>query len=75
MTLSRAVRAVLILLVILTAAMLYPPLRLTALVLAGRSPVCPWANAVKAESNPKELIAAKDRILAASKVIATDGIY
>lgn len=57
------------------AAMLYPPIRLSALVLAGRSPVCPMSQAVKAEKNLEEQISAKDRILKASKLIAKDENY
>ena len=41
MNLSRVVKLVFVLIVIAIAVMLYPPLRLSALVLAGRSPVCP----------------------------------
>ena len=52
---------------------LYPPLRLSALVLAGRSPDCPLAQALKAEDNLGWMISTKDRILAASKLIEKDG--
>lgn len=50
----------------------YSPARLAALVLIGRSPVCPLANAVKSAGNAREQIAIKDRILAASKLIEKD---
>ncbi|MBC7927548.1 MAG: FkbM family methyltransferase [Bryobacteraceae bacterium] len=72
MTLSTVVRTLLAILVIAIAAMLYPPLRLSALVLAGRSPVCPLPQAVKAESNLQDQIETKDRILNASKMIGKD---
>jgi len=51
---------------------MYPPARLSALVLAGRSPECPLANAVRADQNLQDQIASKDRILKASKMIAKD---
>ncbi|HYO81134.1 MAG TPA: FkbM family methyltransferase, partial [Bryobacteraceae bacterium] len=73
MTLSGVVRAVLVLLGIVIAAMLYPPLRLSALVIAGRSPACPMSQAVKADSWKQRKIETKDRILAASKAAARDG--
>lgn len=75
MTLSRLVKAALVLIVLVIAAMLYPPLRLSALVLAGRSPACPLSQAVKAEANPKQQIEIKDRILAASKMISKDAQF
>jgi len=55
--------------------MLYPPLRLSALVLAGRSPVCPLSQAVHAEENQKRQIEIKDEILKASTVISKDDKY
>ncbi|MSV28045.1 MAG: FkbM family methyltransferase [Bryobacterales bacterium] len=48
------------------------PLRLAAIVLAGRSPVCPMANALRAEENLRTQIAYKDEILRASKKLETD---
>ena len=73
MTLSRVVKALLVLLAIAIAAMLYPPIRLSAIVLAGRSPSCPFSQAVKAEEFQRQKGVVKDRILAESKVIAEDG--
>jgi FkbM family methyltransferase len=67
------VKAVLVLLVVAIAAMLYPPVRLSALVLAGRSPDCSFSQAVRAEQWWSKKIETKDRILAASRQIATDG--
>lgn len=72
MLVSRLVKAVLLLLVVLIAAMLYPPIRLSALVLAGRSPACPLSEAVKAEKNLQQQIEIKDRILKASSKIGSD---
>ena len=51
---------------------LYPPARLAALVVAGRSPVCPFEQAIKSADNLKQQIAIKDRILEASKLLETD---
>jgi FkbM family methyltransferase len=50
----------------------YAPARLAALVLLGRSPVCPMANAVQAQSNLRRQIELKDKILAASKRLEKD---
>jgi FkbM family methyltransferase len=68
-------KVVLALLVIAIAAMLYPPLRLSALVLAGRSPVCPFGRAVRSEANMRDQIRIKDEILAASKMIGSDNEF
>jgi FkbM family methyltransferase len=73
--LSKLVKIALVLLVAAIAAMLYPPIRLSALVLAGRSPVCPFSKAVKSEANLQEQIRIKDEVLAASKVVNKDDRY
>jgi FkbM family methyltransferase len=72
-TLSRVVKTTLVLLALVIAAMLYPPVRLSALVLAGRSPDCSFSRAVRAEQWWTTKIETKDKILAESKQIATDG--
>jgi FkbM family methyltransferase len=59
-------------LLIVIAAMLYPPIRLSALVIAGRSPACPMSRAIKSEEFARKKTQLKDRILAESKVIARD---
>jgi FkbM family methyltransferase len=74
-TFSGIVKTVLVILVLGMAAMLYPPIRLSALVLAGRSPVCPLGRAIHAESSMKEQIETKDRILRASRMIGNDENY
>jgi FkbM family methyltransferase len=69
------VTRVLIVLLIGVAALAYfayPPFRLFALVIAGRSPQCPMARAVESQHHEKDLEAAKDRILAGSKIIEHD---
>lgn len=55
--------------------MLYPPLRLSALVLAGRSAGCPLSQAIHAEENQKRQIEIKDEILKSSKLIGKDDKY
>ena len=75
MNLSRFVKLIFVLIVMAIAVMLYPPLRLSALVLAGRSPVCPLSKAVHAEENQKRQIEIKDEILKASTVVSKDDKY
>ncbi len=51
----------------------YPPFRLLTLALAGRSPVCPVAMAVRSQANIDEQIAMKDRFLRASHLVREEG--
>jgi FkbM family methyltransferase len=51
----------------------YPPARLAAMVLTGRSPVCPSSNAIRAADTLPEQIRVKDRILEASKLLRKEG--
>jgi len=51
---------------------LYAPARLAALVLLGRSPVCPMARAIHSADELHMQIADKDRILYASKLLEKD---
>jgi FkbM family methyltransferase len=73
--LSRAVKLLFVIVLFAIAVMFSPPIRLSALVLAGRSPVCPLNKAVHAEENQKRQIEIKDEILKASKVINKDDKY
>ncbi|HWC00008.1 MAG TPA: FkbM family methyltransferase [Bryobacteraceae bacterium] len=50
----------------------YAPARLFALAAAGRSPVCPLENALKADENLRLQIRYKDQILSASRLIQKD---
>lgn len=50
----------------------YPPLRLAALVAAGRSPECPYPQAIRSADNLKQQIALKDSILNASRLVKKD---
>ena len=72
MKLSRVLVLAVLLFAFGAAYRYYPPLRLSLLVLTGRSPVCPYAQAVRAADNLRLQIAIKDRILYASKKLETD---
>ncbi len=50
----------------------YPPARLFALAIVGRSPQCPLADAMKAADNLKLQIRYNEEILHASKLLETD---
>ena len=50
----------------------YPPARLFALAVAGRSPACPIASAIQSAENVRLQILYKDEILRASKLVETD---
>lgn len=75
MSLSGIIKTVLGILVVLIVALLYPPIRLSGLVLAGRSPVCPLGQAVRSEENMRQQIEIKDKILHASRMIGKDDEY
>jgi len=59
---------------VLVAALVwfYPPARLFALAVGGRSPACPLASAVKSDQNLRLQIQYNDEILKASKLLETD---
>jgi FkbM family methyltransferase len=50
----------------------FPPFRLLTYVIAGRSPVCPLGEAIKADQNFQRQVAYKDQILNASKLLEQD---
>jgi len=54
------------------ATLAYPPARILALVLAGRSPHCPLQDALKSHTNQTLQIETKDRILLKSTIIQKD---
>jgi FkbM family methyltransferase len=58
--------------VVLGIALFYPPVRLFALVVAGRSPACPWKQAIRSDANLNDQIAYNAQIIKASKLLATD---
>jgi FkbM family methyltransferase len=67
---SRILLVFIILIAVAAAAYLaFPPFRLFALVVAGRSPVCPLSHAVDSRANLDEKTRIKDRILAGSHLI------
>lgn len=63
---------IVILLAGLALVWFYPPARLLALVAAGRSPVCPLANALKSDENLRLEIRYNNEILKASRLVETD---
>jgi FkbM family methyltransferase len=65
-------KLLLVLAAVIALVIFYPPARLSALVLSGRSPECPLAKAVKSDENLKTQIRYKDEILAASKLVQKD---
>jgi FkbM family methyltransferase len=70
---ARVIWLLLLLLVLAVFAYAYyPPFRLFAFAIAGRSPVCPLAEAVKADENLRRQVAYKDQILNASKLVEQD---
>lgn len=64
--------AVVLLLVLVAVVWFYPPARLRAISLLGRSPVCPYSRAIQVKDHERELMQAKDRILNASRLLARD---
>jgi len=56
----------------LSLAFWWAPVRLASLVLLGRSPHCPMQQAVKSYDHSVRLTRTKDRILEASRLVATD---
>jgi FkbM family methyltransferase len=58
--------------VLLSAGLLYPPVRLLALVVAGRSPSCPLKQAIRSEANLNDQISLNQKIIKASKHLETD---
>jgi FkbM family methyltransferase len=65
---------VLLVVVVLAGALIwfYPPVRLLAIYVVGRSPVCPLSNALKSDDNLRRQIAYNERILKTSKLLETD---
>jgi FkbM family methyltransferase len=59
-------------LVALGGLYLYAPARLAVLVAAGRSPDCPFSQAIRAEEELRRQVRLKDEILKASREVAQD---
>jgi len=60
---------------LLAAVAAWTPLRLGAYVVVGRSPHCPFPNAIRSGENLKDQVRVKDEILYASREIARDEHY
>ena len=56
-------------LALIAAYIWYPPARLMAKVVTGRSPVCPVKNALQVRSHVEQLGRVKDRILTSSHLV------
>jgi len=70
---SRIFRFLLIPVVLVVALLwFYPPARLFAFAIVGRSPECPVANAVKADENLRLQILYNDQMIKGSKLLETD---
>ena len=70
---SRILRFLLVLVLVVVALLwFYPPARLFAFAMVGRSPECPVANAVKADENLKLQILYNDQMIKGSKLLETD---
>jgi FkbM family methyltransferase len=70
---SRTLRLLLVpVIVVLALLYFYPPARLFAFAIAGRSPECPVANAIKADENLRLQILYNDQMIKGSKLLDTD---
>src|SRR5262245_31852284 len=69
---SKLIKIVLVLLILLIVCFVYDPARLGLLVMLGRSPVCPFPNAIRSAKELQMQIEYKDRILRASKLLQKD---
>ena len=70
---SRTLRFLLIPLIVIVALLwFYPPARLFAFAIVGRSPECPVASAVKADDNLRLQILYNDQMIKGSKLLETD---
>jgi len=71
--LSRVIWLIVLILILGAASYAYyAPFRYLTLVVAGRSPICPLDQALKASENLNRQVAYKDQILNASKLIQQD---
>ena len=70
--LSRLFLILLVLALLASAYAYYAPFRLMALVISGRSPVCPMGEALKADANLNQQVDLKDKILNASHLVDQD---
>ena len=68
----KIIRIAVIAVLILAAVYYWPPARLRAMVLLGRSPDCPMARAVQSDDELQQQIKIKDELLKNSKKLETD---
>jgi len=68
----RFMRVLLAVAIVAVLIWIYPPARLAALAVAGRSPACPIPNAIKADENLRLQIRYNEEIIKASKLLETD---
>jgi len=71
-TLSRLLKAAVLLVVLAGVLYFYAPARLAAYVLAGRSPHCPFSQAIQSADELRRQIRLKDEILNASREVEKD---
>jgi FkbM family methyltransferase len=69
---SKVVAGLILFLAVAGSSFLLAPVKLAALALLGRSPNCPFNRAVDSAAHRQRLTEAKDRILAASRLLETD---
>lgn len=73
MTWNRGARVALVAAVLAAAGVqFHEPIRLTFMVWRGRSPHCPWRQAIHSGVHTRLLTETKDRILAASRLVRAD---
>lgn len=70
--LSRLFLILIVFALLASAYAYYAPFRLLALVVSGRSPVCPIGEALKADDNLNRQVDLKDKILNASRLVDQD---
>jgi len=71
-TRTRTLLVVLPITAVIAAGYFFPPVRLLGMKLVGRSPVCPFRNALAADQNLQSQIRHSNAILQASKVVEKD---
>jgi FkbM family methyltransferase len=68
----RAFKLLILLLIIAAAACFYPPIRLTALAVAGRTTVCPYSQAIRSAANMSEQADRHTRLVKESRMVEKD---
>jgi FkbM family methyltransferase len=68
----RALKVLAVVIVLAAVVCLYPPIRLAALALVGRTTVCPYSQALRSAANLSDQIDIERRILKASRMVDKD---